>query len=334
MLARDVSVFVNALEQMGYDMRAVMAQSPLAGVDLSDPDKRVSCQDAGALIGIAMCQRHAPSIAAELASRIPIGSFPLLDYLVMSSDTVGAAIKQLSQYMSLAGHPATLTVREAANEWRLEIDGPPFSIEFSAALAALHLRREADGPFRAAIFFKHSPDDPRRFEAITSCPVEDGAIWNGVEIPRETLDLKLRRRDPVLRSLLETQANASLRLTGSHSGAAQDVARVLASRLTRRPVDIGGVARTLATTPRTLQRRLTSEGVSFQELVDEARRDTAARLLRESTLSIGEVAYLVGYSEPAPFHRAFKRWFGATPQDFRRQLTETRIRRSNGSVER
>ena len=68
---------------------------------------------------------------------------------------------------------------------------------------------------------------------------------------------------------------------------------------------------------RTLQRRLAAEGVSYQELLDDARKEAAGRYHRESTLAIGEVAYLVGYSEPAPFHRAFKRWYGMNPELFR-----------------
>jgi AraC-like DNA-binding protein len=58
--------------------------------------------------------------------------------------------------------------------------------------------------------------------------------------------------------------------------------------------------------------------VSYQELLDGARRKAARRYLSESSLAIGEVAYLVGFSEPAAFHRAFKRWFGLTPERFRR----------------
>lgn len=323
MLAREAGVFVSALERMNYDMRAVVAQSPLANVDLTDPDRRVSCEDTGALIALTLQQRFTPNLAAEMARQIPLGAFPLLDYLVVSTDTVGAAVRQLAQYMQLVGNPAVLTVRERADEWRLEIDGPRFSIEFSSALAVQHLRSQVDGRFDASIFFKHAPDDAKGFAAITGCSVQTGAAWNGVAIPADVLDLPLRRRDPTLRALLEAQAASALQFAGSRTGTARDVARVLADRLTRGPVDVAGVARLLATSSRTLQRRLTAEGVSFQALVDDARRDAAARLLRESPLSIGEVAYLIGYSEPAPFHRAFKRWFGTTPQDFRRQPTTT-----------
>jgi AraC-like DNA-binding protein len=77
------------------------------------------------------------------------------------------------------------------------------------------------------------------------------------------------------------------------------------------------VARRLATSPRTLQRRLAAEGLSYQQVLDEWRQAAAERHLTASALSIGEIAYLLGFSEPAPFHRAFKRWYGITPRAFR-----------------
>jgi AraC-like DNA-binding protein len=70
---------------------------------------------------------------------------------------------------------------------------------------------------------------------------------------------------------------------------------------------------------RSLQRRLAEAKISFQQLVDDTRREAADTYLNNQTLSIGEVAYLLGYSEPAAFHRAFKRWQGITPQAFREQ---------------
>jgi AraC-like DNA-binding protein len=77
-----------------------------------------------------------------------------------------------------------------------------------------------------------------------------------------------------------------------------------------------GVGR-LAMSGRTLHRRLAAEGVSYQQLLNGARKEAAARYLSDPTLAICEVAYLIGYLEPAPFHRAFKRWYGMTPEIFR-----------------
>jgi AraC-like DNA-binding protein len=98
------------------------------------------------------------------------------------------------------------------------------------------------------------------------------------------------------------------------------VQRALTGRVASGDTRIGALARQLAMSGRTLQRRLAAEGVSYQELLEDARKEAAGRYMSESTLAIGEIAYLVGYSEPAPFHRAFKRWYGVTPEAFRQKL--------------
>ncbi|MGA9526123.1 MAG: helix-turn-helix transcriptional regulator, partial [Myxococcaceae bacterium] len=79
------------------------------------------------------------------------------------------------------------------------------------------------------------------------------------------------------------------------------------------------IASQLAITPRTLQRRLKEHGTTYQLLLEELRRELALRYLRDHGLEISEVAFLLGFSEPSAFHRAFRRWTGTTPLSFRRQ---------------
>jgi AraC-like DNA-binding protein len=110
----------------------------------------------------------------------------------------------------------------------------------------------------------------------------------------------------------------------NRTGVALEVQRVLVARVTGGDTKIESVASQLTMSARTLQRRLTEEGVSYQELLDGARKQAAEQYLSESSLAIGEVAYLVGFSEPAAFHRAFKRWFGLTPERFRNQQRSPR----------
>jgi AraC-like DNA-binding protein len=98
---------------------------------------------------------------------------------------------------------------------------------------------------------------------------------------------------------------------------ALDVHRALASRVGSGDTRIQTIARTLATSARSLQRRLAAAGVSYQQLLDVARKDASERYLRDSSLSVATVAYLLGYSEPAAFTRAFRRWHNETPQAFR-----------------
>jgi len=124
--------------------------------------------------------------------------------------------------------------------------------------------------------------------------------------------------------LLERQANHILSGLPRTDDVSVKVRRALALLVAGGDTTIGRVARDLGTSRRTLQRRLASAGVSYQDLLDEARREAAERYLSESPLSIAELAYLLGYSEPSAFHRAFKRWFGQSPLAFRERLRNER----------
>jgi len=199
----------------------------------------------------------------------------------------------------------------------------------------LHFREETENRFRAAYAsFSHTPDDVAELERVLDCPVHTGAAWNGWALSRETWHLPLRRRDPVLGGLLQRQADEAIGRLPPMDGVALDVRRALASRIGGGDTRIQAVARTLATSARSLQRRLAAAGLSYQQLLDLARRDAAERYLADSALSIGEVGYLLGYSEPAAFNRAFRRWHHETPQAFRhRERSErSRMRPSAQSV--
>jgi AraC-like DNA-binding protein len=109
----------------------------------------------------------------------------------------------------------------------------------------------------------------------------------------------LRRRDPVLRQVLEGRADDILARLPSRAGVAADVRRTLMMHMTSGDTRVGTVARGVAMSGRTLQRRLAGEGVSYQELLDDARKVTSGRCLMDSALAVGEVAYLVGMTPEA-----------------------------------
>ncbi len=117
----------------------------------------------------------------------------------------------------------------------------------------------------------------------------------------------MRRRDPVLLGVLEGHAAEIAAKIPEADTVARDVGRALAARMPKGEANIGNIARALATSTRSLQRRLSEAGLTYQQLLEDARRDAAGIYLADPALSIGEVAYLLGYSEPGAFHRAFKR---------------------------
>jgi AraC-like DNA-binding protein len=319
--ASDLRVMITTLGRLGYDVDRLKASAGVGDADLNDPDARIPCEAYGAVLSRAQQQRFTPNLALEIARMTPIGAYPLLDYLVLTSDTVDAGVRQLAHYFRLVGNPVTITLDERADPIRVEMASTaPFGLEYTASLMILHFRNETDGRFAAAdVSFQHVPDDAVGFERTLGCKVRPAASWNGVSVRLDAWRLPLRRRDPVLRHVLEARANDILARLPARTGLALEVQRALAARVTRGDTRIGTLARQLAISGRTLQRRLAAEGVSYQALLEDARKEAAGRYVSQSTLSIGEVAYLVGYSEPAPFHRAFIRWFGTTPEGFRQK---------------
>jgi AraC-like DNA-binding protein len=319
----------DALERMGHDVGRLLSDVGLDRLDLEDPDGVVPCGVAGALLERAQRLRPEKNFWTRLGVETPVGAFKLLDYLILTADTVGDAYKQLVRYIRLVGAPLVVDLREGEDPIRvvytLDPAAHPASAEYSVALANRFMREEAEGPVTFAyVAFVHEPDDAADIERLIGCPVRTRASWAGTAVTREVWQVPLKRRDRVLRGVLESQADTiALRLPATDTMAA-DVRRALASRLARGEIAIDLIARDLGVSSRTLQRRLSAAGLSYQELCEDVRRELAERHMENRSLAIGEVAYLAGYSEPAAFHRAFKRWTGVTPQAFRRQRRTAR----------
>lgn len=148
--------------------------------------------------------------------------------------------------------------------------------------------------------------------------------WLGLALSRQHWEMRLRRRDPALQSvLLRSASDVAARIPEANDPVA-DLRRMLISRLAQGDCDIESVARSMATSVRSLQRRLAAAQTTYQEVLDATRSEVARQYLVDRTLSVSEVGYLLGYSEPAAFHRAFKRWHGSTPQEFRQAHQSTR----------
>jgi AraC-like DNA-binding protein len=316
--------WIDALERLGYDPGRLLEGSGLSRGDLEDPDVLVPCSTCGTMLARAQQIRPLRNMWARLAIETPITAFPLVDYLVHTSDDVGDAVRQLARYLPLVPAPLTLDIRDDEDPVRvicvMEAWAQPASAEYTVALNSRRFREETDDRVRFAYAsFTHQPDDVADLEALLGCPVRPRASWAGMALSREAWRTPLLRRDPILRRVLEGQAEAMSPGQPTPGGIALEVRRALVARLPRAETEIETIARDLRMSTRTLQRRLSSAGLSYQELLDRARRENAEKCIANSLLSISEVAYLVGYSEPAAFHRAFRRWTGLTPQAFRQR---------------
>jgi AraC-like DNA-binding protein len=313
--------FVDALERLGYEVTSLLTGAGIRRTELDDPDTMIPSWACDAIFGRACEQRRHPNLGAHLGATTPIGAYPLLDYLVVTSDTVGGALEQLVRYFHLVNAPFRLAIADDGDVVRLVIHAATaFAAEYETSIVVHHIGEETEHRLRPmCVNLQHEPANLADLERLLGCRVRAPSPWTGVEFSKQSLRLPLRRRDPVLRAVLEGHAAtvATRSLTSEDPSTVARVRSALASCLPRGVPEIGVIARQLAVSPRTLQRRLAAEGVSYQQLVDLVRREAAERLLRDASLAIGEVGYLLGFSEPSAFHRAFKRWHGVTPQQYR-----------------
>lgn len=318
--ASTVRPFADALERLGYDVRGTLAALGLRPEYLEDPDASVPAVVLDRLICGALEERRHPDLGARVAAVTPIGAFPLLDYLVVTTDTVGGALDHLVRYFHLVCAPLTLSLVHDEDAVRLVVQPATnvFIAQYNSTLAVRHLGAETENRLRVSfVSLMREPDDRRALEQLLGCSVRAPSTWSGVEFPRDALRLPLRRRDSALHKVLEAHAAVIAAPAPGDASLVQRARIALASRVGGPPQTLQALARQLATTPRTLQRRLAAEGLSYQELVDVTRRDAAERLLADATLAVGEIGYLLGFSEPSAFHRAFKRWHDVTPQEYR-----------------
>lgn len=309
---------------MGYDLDALLTAAGLRREDVDNPDVYISPRACAGVFAAACEQRRMPNLALQLALNTPIGATPLLDYLIVSSDSVGHGLARLARYLRLVNPGIRLGIRDRLNPVRVVVEraSGPFETELTVSLSVLRFMRETDDQLRAAhACFTHEPDDLAAFAMALKCPIRVRASWNGWALSNDAMHLPLRRSDPALGRWLERQAAAILARQPTTGDVRDEVRGVLSTQLTAGEMRIDAVARRLATTPRTLQRRLARAGTSFEALCDDARKQAAQTYLADTTLTIAEVTYLLGYSEPAAFHRAFRRWHGTTPQAFRAHMS-------------
>jgi AraC-like DNA-binding protein len=141
-----------------------------------------------------------------------------------------------------------------------------------------------------------------------------------MRFPPSFLDTPIQTGDSGLQAILSCYAEDSLAGHKDMTSLGMRTRRLIAASLANGSGTIRHVAENLAMTPRTLQRKLADEGIRFNDLLDDTRRDLAVQYLNDPHLGLTEIAFLVGYSDLTAFHRAFRRWFDQTPYAFRDQV--------------
>jgi AraC-like DNA-binding protein len=168
------------------------------------------------------------------------------------------------------------------------------------------------------VFLKHgAPKITHDHEAYFGCPVRFDADADALLFTHSDMAQPNQKGDAGIVRFIDKHLDSELAGMRDHTSLNRRVKNAVSSSLGAGVPKISDVAGQLGMSGRTLQRRLSEQGLSFQSVVDGARRELAISLLRETNFPLTEVAFLVGFSEQSAFNRAFRRWAGETPRSYR-----------------
>jgi AraC-like DNA-binding protein len=268
-----------------------------------------------------------PWLPVRVALTTSVRAYGLVGYTMSNSATVGQALRRLARYSRIVTEAvrvhyvedepgAKVVVEGAAADVNATRSGPDSRQAFVIA-AVRELSREEVVPREARLPYPR-PADADDLARLLRAPLVFDPPNDWVAFARDQLALPVRGADATLGGYLEQFSSQLLQELPDPESFRDQVRRAMWSALGDGQPALGAIATKLAVSPRTLQRRLREEGTSYGELLDLLRREFATRLLRERKLAVYEIAFLLGYAEPSTFHRAFRRWTGRSPQQFRK----------------
>lgn len=318
--AMSLAQMLQGMAAIGLDTDRIRAAAGVPRVETDGVGESVAIDVVVAVWRAAAQEFGRPTIGLHVGANVLSGA--LLDYLAATSSTMREALGHVVRYFALATRHVSWALRPRDTEglWLFEHTfnrsaGPmaPALREFSVGLANARVREWGGTP--REIWLPHAPLGPLdEYRRVLGCPVHFERGCTGLAFDDATLDRPSRRSDAQLLRFLSSHADQVLAQLPSDTSLRGRVHRAVATRLRDGEPDIGAVARALALSERSLQRRLREEGTSFRDIVETVRRQQADVYLGDRELSVSDVAYLLGYSEPGAFIRAFKRWTGRTPR--------------------
>lgn len=269
-----------------------------------------------------------PLLGLRTGRAYTLQSYGLLGYAFLSAPTLRQALMVLRKYGPLAFSMFNIDFevrgREGVLFFSRQLEVPPDLLTYyvDRDLAAVLYGGAAELPeplVPLGVACMHGEEGRREdYEREFNCPVEFNTPRSELRFEAQTLDTPMPLRDAQTSSMLQQQCELLLARMSESSGFIDRVRQLIIARPGYFP-DIDYVAEKLEMSSRNLRRKLSAEGSSYQQILDELRYELAREYLGTSSLPLEEISVLLGYSTPGNFSHAFKRWHGSSPRQFRQE---------------
>ncbi len=315
------------VERQGVSSADVVRRAGIDEGAFADPGGHLPLVPYARLVRTAIERADDPALGLHAGRKAPAGAASVVGYVLVNARTLRESIELFLRYGCLLMEAATFSFRESDDEAAFSFAHPGlpsdvarFEAELVLSFGLARFGRHFLGPraqLRAARFRHPAPPWAGVYDRVFQCPIEFEAAENELVFDRDYLDVTQHHSDAWIFELLRDRADSMLRARKADDRLIERVKELLKCQVGISPLDARAIARDVGLGARTLRRRLAEAGYTLRGLHDDARRELACDGLRASDRSIKDVAYGLGFSEPSAFHRAFKRWTGLTPQQFR-----------------
>jgi AraC-like DNA-binding protein len=315
------------LEEMGKAPTVVLSKMGLAAKDAQDPAIRLEVRTQIKFLELAAEEAQDEWLGFHLACNYDLREIGLVYYVIASSHHLADALRNAERYsqinnegvrlrFSLRGGIAAISLEYVDVDRRVDCH----HIEFWLVTLLRICRQVTNCPLlplrlKTRHFRNGTPTEYRAFFGID---IEFGANADEICFPQPVASLSVVGGDEYLNELLRRYAEEALvRKPLKRLTVRSKVEDILSKLLPHGKPAATEVARQLGMSPRTFSRKLSQEGTSFEEILDQLRATLAKRYLHDERLRISTIAWLLGYREIGSLTHAFKRWTGVTPREFR-----------------
>jgi len=258
-----------------------------------------------------------------IGKQINVAGFPVLGFSLISAVDLRDGFDRFLRYQRVIGESANINLTVKGEEAHLSFnffgDDEPISkhtndMAIAATVSMIRLLAGDDWQPKEVHFARSKPKKEDDFVAFFRCPISFERNLNSIIIAATDFAPGQNKESHFDTVLLAAESK------DSQQPVSDLVTMYLQQHIQNHTLNRNQVAEALNMSPRSLQRKLTTEVTSYQTLIDQVREEKSREYLSVQNLSITEIAFLCGFSDPTTFNRAFKRWLGVSPGEYRQRL--------------
>lgn len=320
-----VPLLLATVERYGVKSAELLGEN-MKRVDFRDPAARLPLADFVAIVRRAIKLTGAPWLGWEFGATLTLSSHGFLGYAAMSSETLRDALELAVRYFRTRTTMVDLQLEVEGDTAILQIDElvslndlQPFLVEsLFSSFHYMGLKLLGDIPIEGELRMAFPESEYyARMKALIPVPVLFDSAYNQMRFPASRLDQRLRFADPRLAKMAEAQCEEEMENIKSPPKLLNKVRRIILTQSGRFP-SVDQAASDLHMSSRTLKRKLQQLGTSYQKILDDLRKGLAVEYLTQTEITVDDIAVQLGYSDASNFARAFRRWTGRSPSDYRR----------------